>query len=159
MNEEQGRQVPKSETGVAVPTSSMEPVPPTTSIERVPTTTSITDPDPLIQEEPDARADLAPAPEPWSAQPPEVRPADARLPEARPTDARPVRRGVRVRTVVFGLVMVALAVLSLVAMLTDVRLDGSVVGLVLLVGAGAALVGGGIASAVREARGGPGSGR
>lgn len=63
----------------------------------------------------------------------------------------------RVRTVVFGLVMLTISVLSLVALLTDVRVDGGVVGLGLLIGAGAALVAGGVAAAVREAKGGPGA--
>lgn len=68
-----------------------------------------------------------------------------------------IRRLLRVRTVTFGLVMLAISVISLVALLTDVRIDGGVVGLGLLIGAGAALVAGGIAAAAREARGGPGA--
>jgi hypothetical protein len=63
----------------------------------------------------------------------------------------------RVRTVTFGLVILAISVISLVALMTDVRIDGGVVGLGLLIGAGVALVAGGIAAARREARGGPGA--
>jgi hypothetical protein len=68
-----------------------------------------------------------------------------------------VRRTPRVRTVVFGLVMLAISVVSLVALMTDVQVDSGVVGLGLLIGAGAALVAGGAAAAVRESRGGPGA--
>lgn len=74
------------------------------------------------------------------------------------TPAR-TRRPVRVRTVVFGLVLLAISVVSLVALLTDVRVDGGVVGVSLLIGAGIALVTGGVAAAVREAKGGPGAAR
>jgi hypothetical protein len=63
-------------------------------------------------------------------------------------------RGVRMRTVVLGLVLLAVGVTSLVRVLTDVRIDDSLVLLTLLVVAGALLLGGGIASAVREARAG-----
>lgn len=81
-------------------------------------------------------------------------------PEATPPAPAPrVRRSPRVRTVVFGLVMLAISVVSLVALMTDIQVDGSVVGLGLLIGAGAALVAGGAAAAVREARGGPGAAR
>lgn len=69
------------------------------------------------------------------------------------TGARPP---VRIRTVVFGLVLLAIAGVSLLAALTEVRVDGAGVLLVLLVGAGLALLGGGIAAAAKEARGGPG---
>jgi hypothetical protein len=69
------------------------------------------------------------------------------------------RRPVRVRTTVFGLVLLAISVVSLVALLTDVRVDGGVVGLSLLIGAGIALVAGGVGAAVREAKGGPGAAR
>jgi hypothetical protein len=69
------------------------------------------------------------------------------------------RRPVRVRTVVFGLVLLAISVVSLVALLTDVRVDDGVVSVSLLIGAGIALVAGGVAAAVREAKGGPGATR
>ena len=73
-------------------------------------------------------------------------------------DARTrIRRPLRVRTVVFGLVMLTISVISLVALLTEVHVDSGVVGLGLLIGAGAALVAGGVAAAVREAKGGPGA--
>jgi hypothetical protein len=67
------------------------------------------------------------------------------------------RRGVRMRTVVFGLVLLVVSVSVLVTLLTTARVDATAVTLVILIGAGAALVAGGLAAAVREARGGPGS--
>ena len=73
--------------------------------------------------------------------------------------AGPVQRGVRVRTVVFGLVMAVISGLALVSLLTHLHLDGTVVLLAVLIGAGAALVYGGIAAALRESRGGPGATR
>jgi hypothetical protein len=66
-------------------------------------------------------------------------------------------RGIRVRTVVFGLVALAIAVTVLISTLTSVRVDGGVVSLIVLLGAGAALLGAGIAAAVKESRGGPGA--
>jgi hypothetical protein len=69
----------------------------------------------------------------------------------------PRRRGVRVRTVVFGLILLAISVSVLVTLLTKARVDATAVTFVVLIGAGAALVAGGLAAAVREARGGPGS--
>lgn len=67
------------------------------------------------------------------------------------------RPGLRVRTVVFGLVLLAIAGTTLVGVLTDVSVDGGAVFLVLLVLAGIALLGGGLAAAVKEAKGGPGA--
>lgn len=67
------------------------------------------------------------------------------------------RRTLRVRTVVFGLVMLAIAGTVLVGVLTNVAIDGGAVFLVLLVLAGIALLGGGLAAAVKEAKGGPGA--
>jgi len=67
------------------------------------------------------------------------------------------RRGVRMRTMVFGLVLLVISVSVLVTLLTTARVDATAVTLVILIGAGAALVAGGLAAAVREARGGPGS--
>jgi predicted phage tail protein len=58
----------------------------------------------------------------------------------------------RVRTIVFGAVLLVVSVLSLVALLTDVHIDGAAVALGTLVAAGVALVAGGVASARREAR-------
>ncbi|HEX2805362.1 MAG TPA: hypothetical protein VHN80_04255 [Kineosporiaceae bacterium] len=93
---------------------------------------------------------------------PTVEPAAAMTP-APATDSRvePAsgRRGIRVRTVVFGAVMLVISIVTLVALTTGVRVDGAAIGLTLLLGAGAILVAGGAASAVREARGGPGAGR
>jgi hypothetical protein len=62
-------------------------------------------------------------------------------------------RGIRMRTVVLGLVLLAVSVTSLIRVLTDVSIDDSLVVLILLVVAGALLLGGGVASAAREARG------
>jgi len=61
-------------------------------------------------------------------------------------------RGIRMRTVVLGLVLLAISVTSLLRVLTDVRIDDSLVLLILLVVAGALLLGAGVASAAREAR-------
>jgi hypothetical protein len=69
----------------------------------------------------------------------------------------PQRRAPRIRTVVFGLVMLAVACTAVVAGTTDVRVDGGAVALVVLVLAGVALLGGGIAAAAKESRGGPGA--
>ena len=66
-------------------------------------------------------------------------------------------RGIRVRTVVMGLIAMAVSASVLVGSLTQARLDGALLTLVVLIGAGAALLAGGIAAAVREARGGPGA--
>jgi len=66
-------------------------------------------------------------------------------------------RGVRVRTVVLGLVAMAISASVLVGSLTRARLDSTVLTLIVLIGAGVALLAGGIAAAVREARGGPGA--
>jgi hypothetical protein len=59
--------------------------------------------------------------------------------------------------VVFGFVMLAIAGTVLVAEVTGVRVDGGAVLLVVLVLAGLALLGGGVAAAAKEARGGPGA--
>jgi hypothetical protein len=61
-------------------------------------------------------------------------------------------RGVRMRTVVLGLVLLAVSATSLLRLLTGVDVDDSLVVLVLLVVAGVLLLGGGVASAAREAR-------
>jgi len=63
-----------------------------------------------------------------------------------------VRRGIRVRTMVFGVVMLVISGASLVALLTKVHVDGGIVGLALLVGAGAALLLGGLSAAINDVR-------
>ena len=90
-------------------------------------------------------ADTAPAEQPTVAvpQPRQVTP--------------PLPRGIRVRTVVFGLVLLAVSVTVLVATLSAVHVDVAAVALAVLIAAGAALVAGGVAAAAREARGGPGT--
>jgi hypothetical protein len=67
------------------------------------------------------------------------------------------RRQPRIRTVVFGLVMLAVAGTVLVGQIADISIDGGAVALVVLVLAGLALLAGGIAAAAKEARGGPGA--
>jgi hypothetical protein len=61
-------------------------------------------------------------------------------------------RGVRMRTLVFGLVLLAISVTTTIRLLTDVDLDNGIVLLVLLLVAGALLLGGGVLGAAREAR-------
>jgi hypothetical protein len=71
------------------------------------------------------------------------------------TDAEGAQpRGPRMRTIVLGLVLLAISGIGLVRMLTNVRIDDTLMLLSLLVVAGALLLGGGVASAAREARGG-----
>lgn len=66
-----------------------------------------------------------------------------------PGDARhPGRRGMRVGTIVWGLVLISLAALLLAVRLTDIRLDAGLVALGLIIGAGTALVVGGLLSAL-----------
>jgi hypothetical protein len=69
-------------------------------------------------------------------------------------DAVPARarRYPVVGTIVFGLVMLTISVLSLVGLLTDIKVDSGLVGLGLLIGAGLVLVAGGAATAVRESK-------
>lgn len=62
------------------------------------------------------------------------------------------QRRIRVRTVVLGLALLVVAVLSAVSAATDVRVDGVAVALALLIGAGLALLAGGVTAAVRESR-------
>lgn len=64
--------------------------------------------------------------------------------------------GLRTRTLVFGLLLLAISGILLVALFGHHRIDGTVIPVVLLVGAGAGLLAGGIAATLREARGGPG---
>jgi hypothetical protein len=102
-------------------------------------------------------------PEPEAAiggpvEPPVERPAAEPATDSALAAARE-RRGIRVRTLVFGVVMLVISIVTLVTLTTAVRVDGAAIGLTLLLGAGAILVAGGAASAVREARGGPGAGR
>jgi hypothetical protein len=61
-------------------------------------------------------------------------------------------RGPRMRTLVLGLVLLAVSAITAVRLLTDVHLDDGVVLLVLLLVAGALLLGGGVLGAAREAR-------
>ena len=68
-------------------------------------------------------------------------------------DEAPAPRGVRWRTVVFGLVLLTLSGTSLLRLLTDVHVDDAAVLLTILIAAGALLLGGGVVAAVREARG------
>jgi hypothetical protein len=70
------------------------------------------------------------------------------------TTVRP-RRGIRVRTLVFGLALLAISASVLVTLLTAIRVDATVFALVILIGSGTALLAGGLAAAIQEARGGP----
>lgn len=70
---------------------------------------------------------------------------DEYVPEPEPT-----RRPARVGTIVWGLVLATVGALILAVQLTDIRLDAGVVLLGLLIGAGAALVLGGLVSVRRR---------
>jgi hypothetical protein len=61
-------------------------------------------------------------------------------------------RGPRMRTLVLGLVLLAVSVTTSIRLLTDIHVDDGVVLLVLLLVAGALLLGGGVLGAAREAR-------
>jgi hypothetical protein len=61
-------------------------------------------------------------------------------------------RGPRMRTLVLGLVLLAVSVTTSIRLLTDVHVDDGIVLLVLLLVAGALLLGGGVLGAAREAR-------
>ncbi|HEY6796551.1 MAG TPA: hypothetical protein VI248_17890, partial [Kineosporiaceae bacterium] len=92
------------------------------------------------------------APTPPAAAPTPAPPAGRDLdPGAAPGQAA-VRRGIRVRTIVFGLVMMVISAVSLVSLLTRVRVDAGIVVLGVLIGAGAALLIGGLTAAVRDVR-------
>jgi hypothetical protein len=95
----------------------------------------------------------APAPAPQAPTPtaPTATPAPSAVAVAADRPQR-VRRGVRIRTVVFGVVMLVISGASLVALLTPVHVDGGIIGLSLLIGAGAALLVGGLTAAVRDVR-------
>lgn len=76
----------------------------------------------------------------------------ATTPPSGPAVPKRVRPGIRVRTVVLGLVVLAISATSLVSELTGIRVNGGAVALTLLIGAGAALVCGGLATALKETR-------
>jgi hypothetical protein len=61
-------------------------------------------------------------------------------------------RGLRMRTVVFGLVLAVVAVSVVVAEATDLHVDGVTVAIAALIGAGLLLFGGAMATLVRERR-------
>jgi hypothetical protein len=60
--------------------------------------------------------------------------------------------GVRMRTLVLGLVLLAVAATTGLRLLTDVDVDNGVVALAVLLAAGVLLLGGGVLGAAREAR-------
>ena len=66
--------------------------------------------------------------------------------------APPVTRGPRMRTLVFGLVLLTVSGTATIRLLTHVHVDYGVVLLVLLLVAGALLLAGGVLGAAREAR-------
>jgi hypothetical protein len=61
----------------------------------------------------------------------------------------------RLRTVVFGLVLLAVAASTLAGSLTGARISPSLVAVAVLVGAGFVLVAGGLSAALRESAGRP----
>ncbi len=78
-------------------------------------------------------------------------------PEApfQPLPPRPFTRGgrpVRSRTVIFGLVALAISVTQALTILTSIRVDGATLTLVVLLGTGAALLAAGITTAIKESR-------
>jgi uncharacterized membrane protein len=84
---------------------------------------------------------------------PVVAPSTPPPPETMTPDADATRpRGPRMRTVVLGLVLLVISGTGLLRMLTHTHIDDAVVLLGLLIVAGALLLGGGVASAAREAR-------
>lgn len=131
----------------------LEP-PDTQPVTSIPTITypSLPDRYTLADDAPDVAAPVTPAP---AGSPAAMAPAPTPTVAPAETAAR-LRRSPRIRTIVVGLVLLAISVLSLLTLLADVRVDGGAVGLALLIGAGAALVAGGVAAAAREAKGGPG---
>ena len=66
--------------------------------------------------------------------------------------ALPAARGLRMRTLVFGLVLLTVSGTATIRLLTHVHVDYGVVLLVLLLVAGALLLAGGVLGAAREAR-------
>lgn len=91
----------------------------------------------------------------WPSTSPDAGPAPApgTGPGAEAPTVRP-QRGIRVRTLVFGLVLLAISASVLVTLLTTVQVDATTVTLVMLIGAGAALLAGGLVAAIRETRSG-----
>ena len=101
---------------------------------------------------------LAPAaPEPAAPEPAAPEPAapEPAAPEPQPpADAADATsghsyRGPRMGTVVFGMVLMAIAVTTLIAHLTDVRVDPGAVGLGVMLAAGVLLFGSAVISGVR----------
>ena len=95
--------------------------------------------------------------EPWEVREnrnPDVDPAGSYTPS--PSDgmyvAEPEHRPLRVGTIVWGLVLAALAGLILAVQLTGIQLDAGMVLLGVLIGAGAALVAGGLISVLGRSR-------
>lgn len=74
--------------------------------------------------------------------------------EAPVVSPKPRPTGPRMRTIVFGLVMLAIGLVSLVTLVTQVEIDPGTVALALLIGAGALLVGAGARATLRDVRGG-----
>lgn len=96
--------------------------------------------------------------EPVPTEPKQTEPQRAADPTPGDSRARTRRwRRIRVRTVVFGLVLLAISASVLVTLLSTMRIDATAVTVVALIAAGTALLAGGLAAAVREARGGPGT--
>ena len=66
--------------------------------------------------------------------------------------ALPAARGPRMRTLVFGLVLLTVSATTSIRLLTDVHVDYGIVLLALLLVAGAMLLAGGVLGAARETR-------
>lgn len=99
-----------------------------------------------------------PEPEPRSVlDPPAVfTPPPAFEPSAAPTEELepvPARRPMRLGTVVFGLALLTMAVVSGVGALAEIRPSFPLVAVAILIGAGFVLVVGGLSAAVRETTG------
>jgi hypothetical protein len=77
--------------------------------------------------------------------PPAPQPGPVTAPDRAPA------RLMRLRTVIFGLMLLAVSVLSVIGATTEVPLSASWVAVAILVGAGFVLVAGGLSAALREA--------
>lgn len=67
---------------------------------------------------------------------------------------KPLRRTVRMRTVVFGLILGLIAIVVSLAQATRIDVDGVAVAIGALIAAGVLLVAGGLTAVARERRGG-----
>jgi hypothetical protein len=75
---------------------------------------------------------------------------EAPVVEPLPTPDAVVRRGIRMRTVVFGLVLLAIAGSVLIGQLTDITVDAGVVVLAVMIGSGVLLIAGARRSSIGQ---------